>query len=207
MLEQIAQTLLRVEGQWLTNVKVLQQIIVNYIALAAHRRSPRAASAVAELHALLLHSSILQNLEEYQTIYLDNELIQLGLLSLCEQLAHSRFHFRFHLSSLAEGCALLQAKHIFQRAAAVLEKFPANSEICLSLVRTIFAMNLSGGRFAPPTTRAVPAGGAAQRGRFAAGANHESLPERRSGAGGGDQDDAVGLLGRAFDLAVRRLRR
>lgn len=35
--EQVLLAVLHVEGNWRTNLRVLQQIIVNYIALAAHR--------------------------------------------------------------------------------------------------------------------------------------------------------------------------
>ena len=103
-------------------------------------------SRAEELHPLLLQSAILSNIEEFQTLHVQNEIIQFSIISLCEQLAHSGFH-GFHGLWIETGCAYLQKKHIFQLASAVINQFPANSEICLSVIRILFAMNQFGERF------------------------------------------------------------
>lgn len=112
--ELVLKTVLRVESKWLTNIKVLQKIIINYIALAEHRslRSPHSSHSIEELHPLLLQSAILMNIEEYQTVYLDNEAIQQNLLCLCEQLARSGFH-GFHFLSNSRGKRPSSAKAHF----------------------------------------------------------------------------------------------
>lgn len=79
-------------------------------------------------------------MEEYQKVYIDSEAIQLDIIMLCDGLSRSSW-LAFYSSSIATGREILKQKHIFQLVPPILNKYPTNTQLCLSLVHIILSMN------------------------------------------------------------------